>query len=61
MGRLSTIMKSAPTVHMNDAIKTDYINMMQRRCGRSYLKDFYRPAYAGTCLEQKDIHGVRED
>lgn len=57
-----TIMNSTPTVHASESIKYKEIAYSRRKLGSKYMKDFKRPAYFGTPIQQKDIHGyIKED
>ena len=59
---LQSIMNSASMIHTNESIKDKDIAFSKRRLGSKYMKDFKRPAYFGTKIQQKDIHGyIKED
>jgi hypothetical protein len=55
-------MNSASMIHTSESIKGKDIAFSKRRLGSKYMKDFKRPAYFGTKIQQKDIHGyIKED
>ena len=59
---IRTIMNSQSMVHVSDSIKDKDIIFSRHRLGSRYMKDFRRPAYFGTKIQQKDIHGyIKED
>jgi hypothetical protein len=59
---IQTIMGSTSMIHTSESIKDKDIIISRRRLGSKYMKDFKRPAYFGTKIQQKDIHGyIKED
>lgn len=59
---LQTIMGSTSMIHTSESIRDKDIIISRRRLGSRYMKDFRRPAYFGTPIQQKDIHGyIKED
>lgn len=59
---LQSIMGSTSMIHTSESIKDKDIIISRRRLGSRYMKDFKRPAYFGTKIQQKDIHGyIKED
>ena len=59
---LQSIMGSTSMIHTSESIKDKDIIISRRKLGSRYMKDFRRPAYFGTPLQQKDIHGyIKED
>lgn len=59
---IQTIMGSTSMIHTSESIRDKDIIISRRRLGSRYMKDFKRPAYFGTPLQQKDIHGyIKED
>jgi hypothetical protein len=59
---LQSIMNSASMIHTSESIKSKDIAFSKRKLGSKYMKDFKRPAYFGTKIQQKDIHGyIKED
>lgn len=59
---LHAIMSSAPALHASEGIREKEIMFMKRRQGEKYMINFRRPAYFGTPIQQKDIHGyIKED
>ena len=59
---IQTIMGSTSMIHTSESIRDKDIIISRRRLGSKYMKDFKRPAYFGTKIQQKDIHGyIKED
>lgn len=59
---LQSIMGSTSMIHTSESIKDKDITISRLRLGSRYMKDFKRPAYFGTPIQQKDIHGyIKED
>lgn len=57
---ISTIMSSTSMVHTSGSINDKDILIIMRLRGNKYMEDFKRPAYFGTPLCQKDIHGYQK-
>jgi hypothetical protein len=59
---IQTIMGSTSMIHTSESIKDKDIIISRLRLGSKYMKDFKCPAYFGTPIQQKDIHGyIKED
>ena len=59
---LQSIMGSTSMIHTSESIRDKDIIISRRKLGSKYMKDFRRPAYFGTKIQQKDIHGyIKED
>lgn len=59
---LWSIMNSVSMIHTSESIKDKDIAYSRHRLGSKYMNDFRRPAYFGTKVQQKDIHGyIKED
>lgn len=59
---LQSIMGSTSMIHTSESIRDKDIIISRRKLGSRYMKDFRRPAYFGTVIQQKDIHGyIKED
>ena len=59
---LQSIMGSTSMIHTSESIRDKDIIISRRKLGSRYMKDFRRPAYFGTKIQQKDIHGyIKED
>lgn len=56
---IRTIMNGTTLCHTNGNINSKYIDNLIVRSGSNYMRDFKRPAYYNTPLEQNDIHEYR--
>lgn len=61
MNSIGVIMHSQAMIHATESINDKYLSVARLRYGNNYMKNFKRPAYYNTPLEQKDIHGYREE